>query len=637
MRKKIKESLVTDQPGRKVVFSGLIISILLGFFIKGLTKPEYLQAELKRSVSRMHSSTQVNWGSAQISLKNGFWPRFSILIYDVRIVSEESCWGQPLLYARELELPVSVVSFFESGQPLRVIYIKDAFLELKSAFKCQKKSESTVSVKKEENKTTEVGHQAIKLKPVKDVPQAPPLVLTHFIFQNLKVRQTDWAFPDWNFKSLDLNVKENRPWFAEVSSDFNIPDMDGVDTGAQLTAVYKEFPSQVVEVNVKGHWREGAFQINGNWEGAQKGWSYQSKFNHIPFQFLKTIAQRTKTPWNWPDKPMWFSFSTQTVIPFTDWQASQHFVRGMEIEGDLGDLTIPDLEIKSWKPFKVQPFAFSVEQADLSVVFEKDLKRAGFLNSLGKLSGQGQWGSEKDVLFTGRIEQIQIPIFHRDQKFTQVIKSVDLQAELKDGQWKMNSQKWVLDRGNILGNFRLESNQNVSSGQMQLNIESFQLEPDLLKFVEVVNTDLNLQGRLTARWKNLEFQELSGMLKANHLTTRAFEIENPILNLRKNASNLELKIQSNQFKLRELANSNLDSVSLAKLQFPYESRTMNGVFQWDSSQNMKWTMTSSQIRSSGSVEQNGSLKGTLNLGLKAQEKTLELSGSRRTPQFLLLR
>lgn len=635
MRKKIKESLVTDQPGRKVVFSGLIISILLGFFIKGLTKPEFLQAELKRSVSRIHSSTQVNWGAAQVSLKNGLWPRFSILIHDVRIVSEESCWGQPLLYARELELPVSFVSFFESGQPLKVIYVRDAFLELKSAIGCQKKNEHTVALKAEsqEKKSVEAGAQAIRLKPMKDVPQAPPLVLTHFIFENLKLRQTDWAFPDWNFKTFDLNVKENRPWYAEVKADFHIPDMDGVDTGAQLNAVYKEFPSQVLEVKVKGHWREGAFQVNGLWEGAQKGWSYQSKFNHIPFQFLKTVAQRTKTPWNWPDKPMWFSFSTQTVVPFTNWEKSQHFVRGMEIEGDLGDLSIPDLEIKSWRPFKVQPFAFSVVQADLSVVFEKDLKRVGFLSSLGKLSGQGQWGSEKDVLFTGRIEQIQVPIFHRDQKMIQMIRSIDLQAELKNGQWKMSSQKWDLDKGNILGNFRLESNQNVSTGQMQFNLDNFQIDTDLLKFMEIVNPDLNVQGRLNARWRNSEFQELTGQLKANHIVSRAVEIDNPVLSLKKNANNLELRLQSTQFKVRELTGHNLDSSALAQLQFPYESKTTNGLFQWDANQNMKWTLTSAQIRSSGTLEQNGNLKGTLNLG----QKTLELSGSRRTPQFLLLR
>ena len=563
MKKKIKETLVTDQPGRKVIFSGLIISFILGFFIRGLTKPEFLQSELKLAVSRLHSTTQVNWGGAQISLKNGVWPRFSILIHDVKIVSEESCWGQPLLYARELELPISLVSFFEKGQPLRKIYVRDAFLELKTNFVCEKKTEAVTVQKTEVEKS-----QAIRLKPMKESPEAPPLVLTDFVFENLKLRQADWVFPDWNFKTLELNVKENHPWFAEITSQFSIPDMDGVDTGAELSAVYKEFPAQVLEIKINGHWREGAFQVNGLWEGAQKGWTYQSRFNHIPFQFLKTIANRTKTPWNWPDKPMWFSFNTQTVVPFTDWKASQHFVRQMEIEGDLGDLTIPDLEIKSWSPFKVQPFAFSVQQADLNAVFERNTKKLNFLSSLGKLSGQGQWGSEKDVLFTGRIEQIQVPIFHRDQKLVQVIRSLDIQAELKNGQWKMSSQKWILDRGIALGSFRLESNQDISNGMAQLNLDNFQLDPEVLRFMEVVTPDLQVQGKLNARWKNSTVLDFAGNFKTDLLESRVFALDKPVLNLRRTPTSWDLKILATQFKIRELPKVAVDSETVAHLQFP---------------------------------------------------------------------
>ncbi len=633
MKRKSKETLVTDQPGRKVVFVGFILSLVLGFFIRGLTKPEFLQAELKGAVSRIHSSTQVNWGRAAFSLKDGFWPRFSILITDVKIVSEESCWGQPLLYAREVELPISFVSFIEHGQPLKTIYIKDSFLELRSHFVCAKKNEVAVNL-------TEEKVQGIRLKPVKETPEAPPLVLTDFIFQNLKVRQVDWIFPDWNFNTFELVVKENHPWYAEVSSNFNIPDLDGIDTGVDLFAVYKEFPAQVLEVKVNGHWREGAFQVSGLWEGAQKGWTYNSKFNHIPFQFLKTIAQRTRTPWNWPDRPMWFSFSTQTVQPFTDWKASQHFVKKLQVEGDLGELAIPDLEIKSWTPFKVLPFAFTVNQADLNAVFEKDLKRVDYLGSFGKLSGQGQWASEKDVLFTGKIEQIGIPIFHKDQKMVKLIRSMDLQAELKSGQWKMSSQKWELDRGDVSGNLKLESNQNISTGNLSMNLESLKLDSDTLRFIEVVTPNLELSAKLNARWKNSNIIDLNGQVKTDQLESRVIGLEKPLMTVRKTASGpLDLKLQAAELKIRDFSFGALDTAALAELQLPYEAKNMNAQFLWDMADNMKWTLTSSSIRSNGTLDPDGGLKGVLNLstGAKAQERTLQLLGSRRSPQLLLLR
>lgn len=631
MRKKSKETLVTDQPGRKIFFSGLILSCALGFFIRGLTKPELLQAELKSAVDRIHTSTQVDWGGVSFSLKNGWWPRFSILINDIKIVSLESCWGEPLLYAREIELPISFTSFFEKGQPLKKIYIRDAFLEFKSNFVCEKKGKPTAVAISSEN------IQSIRLRPMKDSPTVPPLVLTDFVFENLKLRQADWVFPDWNFNTLELNAKENRPWYVEVSSNFNIPGMDGVDTGAELAAVYKEFPAQVLEVKIKGHWREGAFQVKGLWEGAQKSWTYQSKFDHIPFQFLRTIAKKTKTPWNWPDKPMWFSFSTQTLLPFTRWESSQHFVKELEVEGDLGELTIPDLEIKSWKPFKVQPFAFKVQHADLNAVFEKDLKKVNFLESFGKLSGQGQWSSERDVLFTGKVEQIQIPVFHREQKMVQLVKSLDLQAELKSGQWKMTSQKWLLDKGLLNGSFRLEGNQDLSTGQVQLGVDSFKMDSDLLKFMEIITPDLQVVGKINSRWKNSHVQDFSGLLKTDLIETRVFELEKPIFNLKRSPLTWDLKIQASQLKIRELSFAALDPNDSSQLKFPYESKAMNALIQLDLGQNLKWNLSSLQIKSSGTVDQSGGLKGTLSLGPKNQEKSLQLTGSRKNPQFLLLR
>ncbi len=627
MKKKNKESLVTDQPARKVIFSGLILSLLLGFFVRGLTKPEVLQSELQSAVGKIHSSTDVSWGSAVISLKNGWLPRFSILIRDVKIVSSETCWGTPLLYARELELPVSLLSFFERGQPLQKIYIRDAFLEMKSNFICNSKSKVVRPTTPEKDPPV-----LVRLKPLSHSQETPPLVLTDFIFENLKVRQSEWVFPNWNFNNLELSVKENHPWYAEVKSDFSIPDMEGVETGAHLTAVYKEFPSQVLEIKVNGHWREGTFKVNGSWEGAQKGWSYQSQFNHIPFQFLKSVAQRTHTPWNWPDKPMWFSFSTKTVVPFTDWNSSQHFVKQLDIEGDLGEFSIPNLEIKSWSPFKVSPFAFNVQPADLtSALVGQNLKKIGLFSSLGKLSGQGQWSSEKDMLFSGRVEKMKIPFFHRDQKYTQTIQFLNLEAQLKSGLWKMSFQNLNLDHGNSNLSLTLEGNQDLSSGQARSQIEALQMAPEVYKILDIQNTDLTIQGKLSARWKQNKIQDLSSQFKANQLQTSSFSLVKPVLTIKKISSLWDFKLQSPLFSLQNLSFVGLGKEAESDLKFPYDSKLMLAHLTLDNQKNIKWKVSSSVIRSEGLIDSGEGIKGILKLGTRSQEKTLEITGTRQTP------
>lgn len=627
------EPLVTDQPGRKIVFAGLILSVLLGFFVRGLTRPEILQAELKRSVSKIHATTQVNWGAAELSLRDGIWPRLSVLVSDVKIVSSEHCWGQPLLYAQEFELPLSIWSLFVTGQPLREIIVKNAFLEFKGPFVCEKNIVET----KSHDETLPSPRPFVRLKPKKESREAPPLVLTRFSFLNLKVRNAEWSFPDWNFKTLDLNVKENNPWYAEINSSFSIPDLEGIETGAVLSAVYKEFPSQFFEARFEGFWREGAFEIKTIWEGPQKGWTYQSSFNHIPFQLLKTIAQRTKTPWNWPNSPMWFSFTTQSVLPFTTWEKSQHFVRGIQVEGDLGTLSIPDLQVKSAKPFKVLPFAFALEQADLNSVYEKELKSLDFLSSLGKLSGQGQWISEKNLFFTGSLDSLELPFFHRDQRVVQVIQSLDIKAELKEGNWTLVSENWKLQKGEASGLIKLESNQNVSAGQLQVNFDKLMLNPDVLTAMDIVTPDLNLQGKLNAKWKSPQGLELNFQGKTEQLETRSLRFDKPQFIVRRQNQVWDYRLVSPSWSIRELSFGVLSSKVDSNLEFPLDGKNLNLQGTVDETGQLKWSLNSLGIRSSGSISREGLLKGSLAVSRKNQERNLEISGSRQSPQFLLLK
>lgn len=602
-----KEALVTDQPGRKILFSGLFIALVLGFFLRGLINPQFVQSELLTAVSKIHPSTQITWSQAFISLKSGWIPRFSVIMSDVKIVSTESCWGQPLLYAREIELPFSFVGFFERGQPLRRIVVRDAFLEMKSGFVCEKKANTASS----QNTIPGTVSGPIRLKTNAETSNRPPLVLTTFIFENLKLRQPTWVFPDWQLQTLRLVIHENSPWYAELDSEFNIPDTEGVDARAQLEMVYKEFPSQILEANVSGHWREGAFRIKGQWAGPQSGWTFNSRFDHFPFQFLKTVAIKTGTPWNWPDKPMWFSFTSQTPQPFKTWKDSQHNVENLKVEGDLGELTIPDLQIQSWQPFKVNPFVFAIQNADISAGFSKAWKAPEWVQSWGLLSGQGQWVRESDFHFQGLLRNTEFLLSHHSRRMGHTIRQTEVQADLNRGQWKIVLDDFDLEAGSGPAALRIEGPQNLRSGRLSWSADNIVLPAQLLSFYEVLSTDTKWDWKVNYVWRDTQEVELVSSLSTSLFETRDLYLEKPILSVRKkSAETTDYQLVSQNASIREPFA--FFPENLKTLEYPIKmGRTQ---FAWTDGRPGRWQLLSGKGFSRGEISSQGNIEGTLSLG-----------------------
>lgn len=600
-----KESLVTDQPGRKIVFMGILASVTLGFFVRAVTHPNFINSELEAAVANVHHSTQISWSQASISLRNGLLPRLSVLVSDVKIISQEKCWGEPILYAHEVELPFSFVSFFERGEPLKKIIVRDSFLEIKSRFQCAEKVKPT---------TVEAAPRkgAIRLRAASETVRPPPLVLQEFSFQKLKLRQPNWIFPDWELRSLYVNIEENSPWYIEANADLFIPETEGVESRAQLNVVYKEFPSQLLEASLRGRWREGNFRVRGNWQGPEVGWSFNSQFNYFPFQFLKSLALKTNTPWNWPDKPMWFSFDSQTLEPFSKWQDSKHLVRGLKIEGDLGELSIPDLQIQSWQPFRVAPFVFALSNADASSVLHSTALPIPGLQSLGILSGQGQWLKENEFRFQGQIQGPQVNIKRNDKTLTHQIAQAKVLASLVRGQWKIELNEWDISKGSGPAMLRVEGPQNLKSGHLSWSSQDLVIPATILQFYNIVSLEEKWDWRLHYNWKQDGSSDFTSVLSVPQLRTSWISLERPILTVKRQESQRSFQLTSAQTRI----NAPLDFFPEELQSRNYPLRFGRSQFQWRENSQGKgqWNLTSARAKSKGeTVASSGALQGTLSL------------------------
>lgn len=619
-KKNKKVSLVTDQLGRQIFIFGLVLSIAIGFTLRGLTSPRQLHQKLIEATQSIGSETSVSWSQVKLSLKDGpLLPRLAVLIQNVKVVSQNKCWGEPILFSQEVEVPLSITKWIYAGQPLDQIVLNESFLELRSAIECEKGPD----LKSSQNQDSQ---KLVRIKSKQENVVRPPLILTEFVFNQLKIRHEKWIYKDWSLKSLNLKIHENQPWYATLNADFPIPDTESVDSNVRINLSYKEFPTPLFDLSINGHWREGNFKMSGLWDQTSQGWSFKTQFDHFSFQFLKTLALKTKTPWNWPDRPMWFSFTSESSNQFSDWRKSKHLLRGIKVEGDLGQIKIPDLRISSLQPFQVAPFVFQIDKADLTAVFMNNFKNLNSIKTFGFLTGEGEWLAQDEFRFRGNwgaSEWSLYDAFHYLNDFQ--IANASIQASLKKSQWKIVSSNPSIENVQFQGDITLEGDQKLSTGSIKTFLTSQELPSQFTKSSSPMKSKA-FSFNSTHKWTKNSFQALY-QLNLDLYETDQLRIDKLKLLLKKQNPKWDLKLQAGSFLLKEKLAIIPDHPIF---QYPlYLGSTILEIEQLNLDQT-RWQFQSTPLQSTGSQSSEERLNGNL----KLNGQSLGIAGTLRQPEII---
>jgi hypothetical protein len=566
------------------------------------------------------SETSVSWSQVNLSLKNGpLLPRFAVVIQNVKVVSQNKCWGEPILFSKEVEVPLSIAKWIYAGQPLDQIVLNDSFLEIRSAIECEK----SLDVKQDQK---EESQKLVRIKSKQENVVRPPLVLTDFVFNQIKIRHEKWIYKDWSLKSLNLKIHENQPWYATLKADFPIPDTESVDSNVRIDLSYKEFPTPIFDLSINGHWREGNFKMTGLWDQSSQGWSFKTQFDHFSFQFLKTLALKTKTPWNWPDRPMWFSFTSESSNQFSDWKKSQHLLRGIKVEGDLGQIQIPDLRISSLQPFQVAPFVFQIEKADLTTAFINNFKNLSSIKSLGFLTGEGEWLAQDEFRFRGNwISSIWNPFDSFGYLNDFQVSNANVQASLKKSRWKIVTTDPLIENVQFQGEVTLEGDQKLSNGTLKSFLTSEVLPNQIVKSAGPMKSK-TISLSSTHKWTKNSYQA-QYLLNLDLYETDQLRIDKMKLSLRRQDPTWDLKLQTGSFLLKEKLASVPEHPSLQ-----YPLYLGSAVLEVEQSENelIRWQIQSNPLQAAGNRLQDDRLSGNM----KLNGQNLVITGTERNPEII---
>lgn len=515
MRKNPKNhSMVSDQPGRFIFWGGLLICYILSSLLKFQITPEKISEELKRTSRQIHKSLDVDFESARLIFAKGWLPRFSLEVKNVRMVSNEACWLQPLINIKTLELPLSLVSFLKKRSPISDILIDDARVYFRGMPNdCKNDLAINIPEMKDIPKPESIplGVSLAESQSRASVPDSQPGEIEKVVVDRFHVAAKDIPIVDFYLNNFELKVKTSMPRIFHFKAQTNFfKDHHGQYLShALIEGNYKEFPETLLSFAINGNWREGSYFAKAEFDAHSRKYKADGEFRHLP---LGTVLEQIGGPI--PTRQAWLSFRIQTNSDLSKGLRTPVEISKFVWESDFGDAEVPDLKIKSLDPLLVESTKISLKKFDLDQVIERKSNEtiAKTFKHYGLWSGEILFDGSEKIQFSGDLQSTEINFTSQNNHAVQKVLGIRTQGLLHKKNLNLNLTKFEIENGSMDGKMELNWNFQNRTTSARVNLRKIELSPESLA---VFSEDRSTTLSITGFGKSNEKGELEGNFDLN--------------------------------------------------------------------------------------------------------------------------
>lgn len=209
--------LISEQPGMKILITGLVLAFFIGFTLKSMLSPSRVATQIEKAASHIHKDVRVTFEKAQVSLTDGFFPRFSVVINNVRMESSQACWLSPVLEVDEMRLPVSIWGLITGTSPIKNIEAENVKLTLRgSPADCDKEKQAQADSNQEK-----LSAPLVTLSPSEQADKYRNAV-RGIAISRFKIISSQYPQYPSEFLSFVAQVKSFEPKVIEVTAKTNL-------------------------------------------------------------------------------------------------------------------------------------------------------------------------------------------------------------------------------------------------------------------------------------------------------------------------------------------------------------------------------------------------------------------------------
>lgn len=501
----VEKDNVADQPGLTVVFAGILMALVLGLAIRGLTHPSKVQAMIESAARNIHPDVKVSFESAYLSLSDGWWPRVSVVVEKVRMESANKCWMSPKLYVNYIRLPFSWSAWIFTGALIKKIEAGDVEVRLTSKYEpdCDKKASpaSEVAAAPPVNQVSLVKRAA----PV--APSNSAGVIDAVSFDRLYI--VGDADPvkgkTLDFYNFGINVKSQQPPAYQLTAQMRpFKNSSAAEAGSlSLRADYKEFPQKSLQLLVQGHLREGTYSLTADYDGAENRIKVNGEVQHLPLLPILEIARETVAagPVTIEPRQSWMSFKLRSEAKADVFTRTPVEITEFNMEGDIGDIRAPKLFVEVDPHVSFIEGDFEIRALDLGhlVDFLK-VKAPPYLANLGQFSGKARVQDGENFILDGEHRGLQLIFSNAGVRETQTISSFDCELRRTKGLWALNVTDPELAEGELRGQVRMTASSQFREVDLRAQMDRLVLQPRVQKVMtnggQIAPIDAQLQASL---------------------------------------------------------------------------------------------------------------------------------------------
>lgn len=638
-KRRSQKFLVTDQPGMRILVSGLILSFFLGYVVKSLLSPTRVATQISKAANQINKNVSVKFGSAYFSFSDGILPRLAVVISNVRMESDQVCWASPVLEVNELRLPLSLFNIFRGKSVIRQIEADTARITLREKFeKCSESVEDNAESK-----------PLVSLSPSEQAKKYRDDVSSIYV-QNLSVVAEKYSRLSSNFMGFSIKVKSFEPKIIEITAKTHL--LKDAQVGdylsyANLFMQYKESPQPSIQTHFFGNWREGHYSLIGSYILDEHVLSIETDLKHIPLsQVLDLLHKYNLASASYNPRQIWISTKAQLKGPVENILNSHLEIKDVFLEGELGELAVNNISVSSLKPFTYSPILIDVKRLDVAKLmqFFNLRKNTNVLSNLGEFSGKVEIESDKKIRMFGEHKGLEFVFSNKGQQALQILDKIEGDANFDSDQWKFVIKRIEPHGGSFTGQVNVKADKNFKNVNLKANVEELILDHEVQKLMTSEGNIGHLEFDTEARLKDGELDFLKALVQIEDMDVEGMKFSK---------SKMVVDWKNQEF----LINTNIKSLKVERMSpgadilqqvtrkswWNKDSLTMNNLSGTFRAKNLKYLLwknfqgsvgKSGRLLTDGSWDDEGNLRGLVtNRDLKLQKKWI-IEGTRKEPVFV---
>ncbi|UYL07822.1 hypothetical protein B9G69_012275 [Bdellovibrio sp. SKB1291214] len=637
--------LISEQPGMKILLTGLILAFLIGYTTKSLLSPARIKSQLEKAASHIHKDIKVSFDSAELSLADGILPRFAVVIKQVRMESDQACWMSPVLEIDEMRLPVSVWGLITRNSPIKTVDADNMKLTLRGTVDaCEKEKNALQDSTGREKEPSPL----VTLSPSEQADKYRNDIrgLNIQSFKIISAQYPQYPSELLNFRAY---VKSFEPRVVEVHAKTNFLKDDTVGdylSHANLFLEYKEVPEQSLQAHFFGNWREGHYSVIAHYSLADHLLNVETDMKHIPLsQVLQVLQKYDLVSKDLNGKQVWVSAKARMTGEAEKLKSAPLEVKDFRIEGDLGEMSVDQASFTSIDPLKYKPFLIDIQnmRIDKLMNFINRPQKARNFGDLGSFTGQAEFVSEKDIRLVGEHQGLQFIFANKGQRELQYVDRISGSMSLKGDTWNIAVNRAEPRGGSFIGNVKVKADRDFKDVTLNANIDELTLAPAVQAMMTGGGEIGVLSVNAEARTDDGKVSYVKGTAQLNMLDVEGmtFGKAKAKFDLKQKEVVVHAQVQSLEVEGDSAGSEVLSGITPQNwwVNQKLGLKDLHGELHWNNTDSLQWigfeanAGKGNKITSSGSWNEFGQLRGTVSAKDGKAIKKFQIEGHRDLPKF----